>query len=583
MTISIQSFPGHAGRPGQVGGSAPGKGGGSVSIEDAVAKVNELDKVRQWGKLPTSEFFHSTIEREDAGKMDAISRKVGDKKETKVVSFSDLIATQRGVDTDVVKDFIRSGDFSKSHGGSDAPIVIRLNQKNYVVDGHNRIVAAMLLGKKEIPMRFVDGDKMQNNMEIYAALNEHYTVREAMHQGKTHLVVPVIMMREGVHNGSHGQIFHPIDELGHFEGAWNGIPVSIQHPSVDGKHVSANSPDIIDANVVGKVFNTHVEGDKLRAEAWLDKERLKQISPATAAYLQKGQPVEVSLGMFTDDEAGEGNWNGESYVATARNHRPDHLALLPGGKGACSWKDGCGIRANEENNMVRTKFNTNKEGEQNMADDKKPCCPDKVALLIQNENSKFTADDADFLNTLTEAQLAKLEPIEVNVEEILIQAMSPEEAACMKDPAMVKANPNPMMRAQACKAKNKKAPTANEDKGENKVEVTKDQVVQVLAESFSDPDKFLALLPAPLRDQMESGLKLHGEHREKMIDHVMTNQAVQVWSKEDLGTMPTNQLQKVADSIPGKVDYRLNGNRHVQANADNDEIMLPLGVNADGK
>lgn len=218
-----------------------------------------------------------------------------------------------------------------------------------------------------------------------------------------------------------------------------------------------------------------------------------------------------------------------------------------------------------------------------MADDKKPCCPDKVALLIQNENSKFTADDADFLNTLTEEQLEKLQPIEVNVEDILIQAMSPEEAACMKDPAFIKANPNPMLRAQACKAKSKKAPATNEDKGEKQVEVTKDQVIQVLTESFSDPEKFLALLPAPLRDQMESGLKLHGEHREKMIDHVMTNQASQVWTKEDLGTMPTAQLQKVADSIPGKVDYRLNGNRHVQVNADNDEIMLPLGVNADGK
>ena len=107
------------------------------------------------------------------------------------------------------------------------------------------------------------------NMEIYAALNEHYTVREEQHQGKTHLVVPVIMMREGVHNGSHGQIFHPIDELGHFEGAWNGIPVSIQHPSVDGKHVSANSPDIIDANVDGHLKSFDVSDDlSLKIDPW---------------------------------------------------------------------------------------------------------------------------------------------------------------------------------------------------------------------------------------------------------------------------------------------------------------------------
>ena len=218
-----------------------------------------------------------------------------------------------------------------------------------------------------------------------------------------------------------------------------------------------------------------------------------------------------------------------------------------------------------------------------MANEDEGCCPEKVEMLIQDENSKFTEDDREWLLTQSEEIIEKLQPIEVNVEDILIQAMSPDEAACMKDPAFIKANPNPMLRAQACKAKSKKDVSANEDKGDKQVEVTKDQVIQVLTESFSDPEKFLALLPVPLRDQMESGLKLHGEHREKMITHVMTNQASPVWTKEDLGIMPTAQLQKVADSIQGKVDYRLNGNRHVQANVDNDEIMLPLGVNADGK
>jgi hypothetical protein len=45
----------------------------------------------------------------------------------------------------------------------------------------------------------------------------------------------------------------------------------------------------------------------------------------------------------------DGDWNGIKYNSVAKNHRPDHLALLPGGVGACSVKDGCGIRANSEN------------------------------------------------------------------------------------------------------------------------------------------------------------------------------------------------------------------------------------------
>lgn len=681
MTLDTNSFPGHAGRPGQVGGSVSAKAPGSVSVEDAIAKVDKMDAERQWGKLPTSELFSSSIKREDAGNLDQLAQ---GKKELKIIPFSGLIATQKGVDTDIVKDYIRSGDFSTSRGGSDAPVIVRLNKKDYVVDGHTRIVAAMMLGKKEMPMNFIDGDNMKNNMEIYAALNEHYTITEKTHQGRKHLVVPVVMMREGVHNGSHGAIFHPIDELGHFEAAWNGIPVSIQHPSIDGKHVSANSPDIIDANVVGKVFNTHVEGDKLKAEAWLDKERLKQISPATASYLKKGQPIEVSLGMFTDDEAGDGTWNGETYTATARNHRPDHLALLPGGRGACSWSDGCGIRANEEeggdsgvnleNNsypghagrpgqvggsapskspgggsgkeskvgtmckkselsslkkstgadsvsqgtwkqhensyygkftssqfdfhfsnkktgkevasaiapavqVLKSKYKNalevspsstivrsngksmgtvtvmyrghhdlvnsnnlehNEQGGQTMADENKGCCPEKVEMLIQDENSKFVEADREWLLTQSEEVIEKLQPVIVE-KEVIKEVI--------------------------------KEVSVNKEVGP-----TKEQVVQVLEESFSDQEKFLALLPAALRDQMESGLRLHQEKRDSLITHVMTNQASPVWTKEDLEPMASAQLQKIADSIPGKMNYRAAGGSHVNTNADNGEKLLPPGV-----
>jgi len=44
----------------------------------------------------------------------------------------------------------------------------------------------------------------------------------------------------------------------------------------------------------------------------------------------------------------EGVWNEEEYHSIVRNYRPDHLALLPGAIGACSWEDGCGIRANKD-------------------------------------------------------------------------------------------------------------------------------------------------------------------------------------------------------------------------------------------
>ena len=190
---------------------------------------------------------------------------------------------------------------------------------------------------------------------------EGYTVKEKTHLGKKHLIVPLIMMVEGVHNGSHGPLLHLITELGKFPGVWNGIPIVIDHPEQDGVNVSANSPDIIEDRKIGTVYNTKVKGKKLKAEGWLDEDRLRQVSSDVLAAVKSSETVEVSVGIYSDEEEEEGEFEGEQYSAIARNLRPDHLALLPGGVGACSIEDGCGIRANnnykkkgDENEMIRT-------------------------------------------------------------------------------------------------------------------------------------------------------------------------------------------------------------------------------------
>ena len=179
-------------------------------------------------------------------------------------------------------------------------------------------------------------------------INNSYTIRTEQHQGKPHLVVPVVMMVEGVHNGSQGAVFHSAAELGKIPESWNGIPVVVQHPEENGNSVSANSPELIEKEIVGRVYHTRVDGDKLKAELYLDEEKLKQTNPLAYAYIIQGRALEVSVGVFTDDDDTPGEWNGEQYEKIAKNHRPDHLALLPGETGACSWRDGCGIRINKE-------------------------------------------------------------------------------------------------------------------------------------------------------------------------------------------------------------------------------------------
>jgi hypothetical protein len=191
--------------------------------------------------------------------------------------------------------------------------------------------------------------RMQNQKYLTNKVTtNNYSPRYEQHMGRKHVIVPVVMMMEGVHHGSHGPLFHPAEELGKFPESWNGIPVLIEHPERDGNNVSANDPDIIDSTVVGRVYNTMIEEGKLKGEAWIDELKLEEISPLALQYIRSAHPLDVSLGMFTEDEFVDGQWNNESYIAIAHNHRPDHLALLPGGTGACSWADGCGIRANKK-------------------------------------------------------------------------------------------------------------------------------------------------------------------------------------------------------------------------------------------
>lgn len=199
----------------------------------------------------------------------------------------------------------------------------------------------------------------------------NYQARVATFMGRRHLVVPVIMMVEGVHNGSRGSTLYTREELAQFPEAWNGRPVSIFHPEDEHGPVSCNHPEILQQQVAGTVFNAWYDDERgaQRAEVWIDEERARSVSPEVLAYITSGRQLEVSTGVFSDDEHVSGNWNGEQYDAIARHLRPDHLALLPGGRGACSWEDGCGVRANEEGGeskvtMKRTKPPVNNDPSQ---------------------------------------------------------------------------------------------------------------------------------------------------------------------------------------------------------------------------
>lgn len=196
--------------------------------------------------------------------------------------------------------------------------------------------AAVCLGK------FKDNTMVTANAEVSGLVS----IRKF--KGEDHLVVPVIAVKAKVLNGE----LLPAEEIARFIEAWNGIPVTVGHPEVNGKFVSARSPEVFEQESIGFLFNARFENDRLKAEMWIrlkDVENAEEDVKKAVENLKRGIPTDVSTGYFAEVVPEEGTFNGEKFIGIQINIVPDHLAILPNERGACSWEDGCGApRINRE-------------------------------------------------------------------------------------------------------------------------------------------------------------------------------------------------------------------------------------------
>lgn len=173
-------------------------------------------------------------------------------------------------------------------------------------------------------------------------------IRKETLLGREYVVVPVVMLNEGVHAGTHGPLLYPAQELQESVDHWNHRPVVVYHSEIDGRGVSACSPEILNKQQIGLTMNTRFGSDKrLVTEAWIEEALAKKVDNRVWDAIQKKEALEQSTGLFTSNEASEGTFNGDKYIAIARNHRPDHLAVLPDVKGAFSLERGGGFIRNE--------------------------------------------------------------------------------------------------------------------------------------------------------------------------------------------------------------------------------------------
>lgn len=201
--------------------------------------------------------------------------------------------------------------------------------------------------------RILKKPKMATNQDVSKVflrptVNLSGLVRNETLEGRSYLVVPMIMAVEGVLNGSTGGLYYPAEELAKVPQVWNHKPVVVYHPEMDGQSISACDPATIEEYKVGIIMNTMFDGRALRAEAWLEQERVTQVDKRVMEAVENSLMMELSTGLFTDVEETAGEFNGTSYAGIARNYRPDHLAILPDQIGACSIADGAGfLRVNK--------------------------------------------------------------------------------------------------------------------------------------------------------------------------------------------------------------------------------------------
>jgi hypothetical protein len=477
-------------------------------------------------------------------------------------------------------------------------------------------------------------------MDVHTVSNEGYTIREERHQGRTFIVVPVVMMVEGVHNGSAGPIFHSIEELGKIPGSWNGIPITIDHPQIEDTYVSANIPILIDTRTVGRVYNTYVEDDKLKAEAWIDVEQITQISPETLVQIREGQILEVSVGVFTDDEEVENeNWNGESYNAIARNHRPDHLALLPGGVGACSVDDGCGIRNNNkrkggskvENNSIELIKNLKKDDSwylENIISNLSQGLVGRLDNLRRKIDSLDTTDVVHYLREAFDDYIIYETSMRVGGSKLYRQAYTIEDNGNVvfvgeseevyKKVEYLKVQNNVIRfntnkkevkrmsekpKCPSCKEKIDKLVANNSSKFieedrewlETLEEANLDKIIEAskVEKKEEKPVKTNSEKINVLSDEdkaaLEYGKRQLKERREKYVKGIQDNAGKELWPDDQLATMSDNMLERLYNSVVKEeqeieqVDYSLNsvGISRIQSNEF--EPLYPTGVEVETK
>jgi hypothetical protein len=181
-------------------------------------------------------------------------------------------------------------------------------------------------------------------------------ITSVSHAGVEWLVVPGVPLQEQVMKN----YLVERDEIQRSMLGWNGIPLSLNHPRLNGGSVNVPDPDVA---VIGKFYNANWDNERGRmvGEYWIDVKTAERFAEGVQIIdtIRNGGVVETSTGYYSDDIPTSGEFRGRHYDIIHKNLLPDHIAILPAGiQGACSVKDGCGVNRNmQEGQCGEMNFN----------------------------------------------------------------------------------------------------------------------------------------------------------------------------------------------------------------------------------
>lgn len=191
----------------------------------------------------------------------------------------------------------------------------------------------------------------QIQVNIHTAVNSA-GIRREQYNGTEHIVIPSYTLPSNVvMNGG----LYPASEIDAHYLKLEGTLAPIGHPVVNGKHVSAFSPEAItNPEVNAGVWNRNVkkQGNRVYSEKWVNVEFAsntaagKRLLERVAAF-ERGdadaKPIHTSVALFVEKEDAPGA-DGYSWIAHIKD--VDHDAILLDEPGAATPEDGVGLMVN---------------------------------------------------------------------------------------------------------------------------------------------------------------------------------------------------------------------------------------------